>query len=150
MWLLALLHPAVPHDTDVGDGAQAPLPLHQPALEQPLALHAPLGSGCPEGTEEQVPSLPATLQLMHSPELPSVQVVLQHTPSEVQMPLAHWALLAQVAPFDLVPHDWFTQVLGGTQSLSTWQLERQLLLAQVNLPHELFWDGGTQSPCPSQ
>jgi hypothetical protein len=44
--------------------------------------------------------------------------------------------LAQVAPFGFVPHELLTQVAGATQSPSLWQLERQLLLAQVKLPHD--------------
>jgi hypothetical protein len=48
------------------------------------------GSAPPDTTGEQVPTLPVTLQLWQSPDVPvaSLQAELQQTPS-VQKPLEH-------------------------------------------------------------
>jgi hypothetical protein len=80
--------------------------------------------------------------------VPSAQAELQHTPS-VQKPLMHWSVLVQAAPLGLRPHELFTQVLGGAQSLSLWQVERHALFLQMKLPHG--WSAGaTHFPRPSQ
>jgi hypothetical protein len=78
----------------VDHGRQAPLPLQVPSFAQfpaagSLAAQRCLGSAWPSWTGEQVPTLPRTLQLMHSPpDAESAQALLQHTPS-VQIPLPH-------------------------------------------------------------
>jgi hypothetical protein len=72
----------------------------------------------------------------------------QQTPS-VQKPLLHWVPAVQADPFFLRPHELFRQVLGGTQSLSLTQVDRQLLLRQVKFPQDTVV-GVTQLPLPSQ
>jgi hypothetical protein len=135
-------------------GLHAPLPLQVPSFEQSpapglLARHRCLGSDWPSWTGEQVPSFPATLQLMQSPPgLASLQAVLQQTPS-VQLPLLHCAPRVQTAPFGLRPQEPFTQVLGGTQSLSRLQLERHAVLLHAKVPQDTSV-GVAQLPRPSQ
>jgi hypothetical protein len=79
-------------------GAQFPAPSHVPLFEQSpppalllVVLQRFFGSSVPAATDEQVPTLPATLQLRHRPLVPvvaSLQALLQQTPS-VQKVLEH-------------------------------------------------------------
>jgi len=93
----------------------------KPQLVRALATQRALGSAAPSGTGEQVPTLPATLQLWQVPVVASVHAVLQQTPS-VQFPLRHCVPPEQLAPFVFWPHDPLLQVLGATQSALAVQL----------------------------
>jgi hypothetical protein len=74
----------------------------------------------PAGSAVQAPRLPATLQAWQVPQLG----LPQQTPS-MQLPLMHWAPVAQARPaalsaqFLLVPEPW--QVNGARQSASVAQ-----------------------------
>lgn len=82
-----------------------------------------------------MPTLPATLQLMHRPPaLASLQAELQHTPS-LQTPLPHSRPTVHAAPLDLSPHELPTQLLGGTQSLSRLQVDKHAAPLQTKEPH---------------
>jgi hypothetical protein len=137
----------------VDHGWQAPAPLQVPAFEQSppralLATQSFFGSAPPTGTGEQVPTLPETLQLIHSPPVvASLHAVLQQTPS-VQKPLAHWGPLAHDCPAGFFPQELPTQVLGGTQSLSVAQILSHAAELQMNVPHDRL-SGVTQVPRPS-
>jgi hypothetical protein len=93
--------------------------------------------------------LPLTLQLTHSPPVvASLHALSQHTPS-VQFPLEHCAPLVHWPPFDFLPHELFTHVLGGMQSVSAVQEDRHALLPQRKGEQDLS-GGVTQLPRPSQ
>ena len=86
-------HTAVRQPVAVDHGRHAPAPLHVPSFAQfpalgTVAVQRPFGSVPPDGTGEQVPTLPATLQLWQRPVVGSEHAVLQQTPS-VQKPVAH-------------------------------------------------------------
>jgi hypothetical protein len=153
-WKVLPVQLACRQPTLVDHGLHAPLPLQVPSFEQfpvegLLAAHRCFGSGWPSCAGEQVPTLPGTLQLMHSPPVaPSLQAVLQQTPS-VQVPLLHCLPLLHAAPFALRPQELFTQVFGGRQSLSRLQVERQALPLQVKVPQETS-AACAQLPRPSQ
>jgi hypothetical protein len=138
----------------VDQGLHAPAPLQVPAFEQSppralLATQSFFGSAPPTGTGEQVPTLPETLQLMHSPVVASsLQAVLQQTPS-VQKPLAHWGPLAHDWPVGFFPQELPTQVLGDTQSLSVTQILSHAAELQMKVPQDWFC-GVTHVPRPSQ
>jgi len=139
----------------LGDhGLHAPLPLHVPSFEQLpeaglLAAHRCLGSDCPSCTGEHVPTFPDTLQLMHKPPVDaSLQEELQHTPS-VQMPLSHSLPTVHAAPLALRPQEFFTHVLGVTQSLSRLQVDRHDEPLQANVPQDRSGEP-VQAPRPSQ
>jgi len=146
---LANLHPVT-----VDQGRQAPAPLQVPSFEQSppralVAIQSFLGSAPPEGTGEQVPTLPAVLQLMQRPPvLPSLHALLQQTPS-VQKVLAHWVPSVHAAPAGLSPQELFTQVLGDTQSASVLQVFSHSAELQMKVPHGILV-GVTQLPRPSQ
>jgi hypothetical protein len=112
--------------TSGSHGRQAPLPLQVPSFEQSpapglLAAQRCLGSDCPLATNEHLPTLPATLQLLQSPPVEaSEQAPSQQTPS-VQKPEAHWLPPEQAAPLLFTPQDPFAHVLGDLQSASTLQ-----------------------------
>ena len=139
----------------VDQGRQAPAPLQVPSFEQSppralLAMQSFLGSAPPAGTGEHVPTLPATLQLMHKPPvLASLHAELQHTPS-VQNLLSHWLLDVQDVPLGLSPHELSTQVLGATQSWSVWQVLSQVAVSglQMKVP-QVTVSGVRQVPRPS-
>ncbi len=59
---------------------------------------------------------------MHAPS----QEVLQQTPW-AQIPERHWMPELHSAPFGLLPHEPFMQMLGGTQSVGFEQLVGQVL-----------------------
>jgi hypothetical protein len=80
-----------------------------------LATQRERGSEPPSGTELQVPTFPVTLQLRQVPVVPSVQALLQQTPS-VQNLLEHSAGPVQAAPLAFKPHELLMQVFGLTQS----------------------------------
>jgi hypothetical protein len=102
-------------------GAHFPPPSQVPLFEQLgtpavgsllLELQRFFGSSVPAATEEQVPTFPATVQLLHSPFEPvvaSLQALSQHTPS-VQEPLEHWMPAVQAAPLVLSPQDLLAHV----------------------------------------
>jgi hypothetical protein len=139
----------------LGQGRQAPAPLHVPSrVQSPLAtspfLQRDLGSVWPLSTKEQVPAGPACvpLQDLHRPpEGASEQALLQHTPS-VQNPLRHWVAAVHAAPSPFRPQELFAQVLGGAQSVSLVQvvLHAPESHAKVTQP----WVAGAgQVPFPS-
>jgi hypothetical protein len=134
----------------VGHGLQAPRPLQVPLFVQSpasglLAVQRCLGSLLPSATGEHVPTLFATLQLMHSPpDAASLHALLQQTPS-VQKPLWHCVPVVHTAPGGFSPHELFSQVLGATQSLSEVQVVLQALFEQMKLPQE-WVSGVTQEP----
>lgn len=135
----------------VDHGRQAPAPLHVPSFAQfPLAalvaIQRAFRSEPPAATAEQVPILPATLQLMHNPVVASLQAVLQQTPS-VQKLLAHWVPVEQAAPAGFKPHELLTQVFGGTQSASSVQVFLHAPVAQMNVPHD-WLAGVVHTPRP--
>ncbi len=83
------------HPVAVDHGRHAPAPLHVPSPPQLpsaalVAVQRPFGSAAPDTTGAQVPTLPVTLQLWQSPDVPvaSLQAELQQTPS-VQNPVEH-------------------------------------------------------------
>lgn len=122
--------------------------MEQSPVAAALAWQRCFGSAAPLGTGEQTPTLPGTLQLLHSPPVaPSAQALSQQVPS-VQNPLAHSAALAHTAPIVFLPHALFTQVLGATQSLSLLQVDIQASLLQVKGPQDLS-AGVIQVPWPS-
>ena len=135
-------------------GRQAPAPSQVPSFEQSpaaalLATQRPLGSAPPVPTGKQVPTFPATLQLLHRPVLTSsLQAESQHTPS-VQCPLTQRVPAVQAAPGGSKPHELFTQVLGGRQSASDAQVDLQLPPLQTKEPQGASL-GVVQFPAPSQ
>lgn len=157
--VLASVQLSLRQPVDADQGWHFPAPSQVPALLQSplaglLAAQRPLESEVPAGTLVHVPAatVGVPLQVLHNPpELASAQALLQQTPS-VQKPLWHWLALEQVAPFTLRPHDPFTQVAGGTQSLAS-VADVQLILhapfSQTNPPHG-WLDGVRQPPLPSQ
>jgi hypothetical protein len=78
----------------------------------------------------------------------SAQIVLQHTPS-VQMPLWHWVAAVHAEPLVFFPQVLPTQVLGGTQSVSTKQGSLQEPEAQMEGVQSCV-AGAPQAPAPSQ
>ena len=64
-----------------------------PQLAAPWSAHTPIGSVLPAGRLAHVPSLPLTPQLWHDGH----DVEPQQNPS-TQLPVAHWALVMQLAP----------------------------------------------------
>lgn len=69
----------------------------------------------------------------------SSQRALQQTPW-AQIPEKQSMSELHSAPFGPLPHEWFLQVLGGTQSESFEQLVRQVLPLHTNGSHPR--DGG--------
>ena len=138
----------------VDQARQAPAPSQVPSLEQSpadtlLATQRPLGSALPEPTGKQVPALPASLQLLHSPaEASSLHALSQHTPS-VQKPLTHWLPVVQAVPTGFKPQELPTQVVGGTQSASEAQVALQAAELQMKVPQETL-AGVLHVPAPSQ
>lgn len=133
-------------------GRHAPFPLQVPSFEQSppstsLAVQRFLGSLLPESTNEHLPTLLATLQLLHRPPVAaSLQAESQQTPS-VQNLLWHWVALVQAAPLIFSPQELFTQVFGAKQSASEVQVVLQAVPEQMNVPQEWLL-GVTQSPYP--
>jgi hypothetical protein len=101
----------------VGQKWHFPVPSQVPSRPQLVwaaATQRALRSAPPSTTGEQVPTFPVTLQDRQVPPVASLQVVLQQTPS-VQFPLTHSAVVAQVAPLGLRPHELLMHVFGLTQ-----------------------------------
>jgi hypothetical protein len=127
--------------------------LQVPSFEQSppwasLAVQRPLGSAPPAATQPHVPIglVAVPLQVLHRPA--SVHALSQHTPS-VQKPLAHWTASVQAEPFAKRPHELFTHVAGGTQSLESTQPVLHAPIEQTYGLHGLA-TGVTQWPLPSQ
>jgi hypothetical protein len=100
---------------------QVPPPSQVPSVPQlaaPMSAHWPSGSW-PAGTSTQVPAVPVIEQDRQLP----VQAVRQQAPCS-QKPLAHSAVVAQVAPFGFFPQLPPVQTLGATQSASAVQVTR--------------------------
>jgi hypothetical protein len=73
------------------------------------------------------------LQLLQSPPVEaSAQAVSQQTPS-VQKLEEHWSPPEHAAPFDFRPQDPLTQVFGGLQSPSLWQVLLHALFATLQM-----------------
>jgi hypothetical protein len=113
---------AVPQEVEVGAFRQAPAPSHVPVKPQGgLGGQRPCGSAAPAVTSAQAPSLPATLQARHEPQL----AVEQQTPSTQKFPLRHSLSAAQSWPRRFLSPQVFTatsQMLGGAQSASPVQV----------------------------
>src|SRR5438045_811787 len=90
---------------------------------------------------------PRDAESAHDWQIP-VQAVWQQTPCSQKFE-RHSALLVQIAPGGLRPHDPFAQVAGGRQSASAVQVALQAALPQRYGKQEVV-PGTTQVPAPSQ
>jgi hypothetical protein len=128
---------------------QVPL-FEQSPLSGSVATQRFFGSEPPAVTGEQVPTLPVTLQLWHTPALPaaSEHALSQQTPS-VQKPLEHSVAAPHACPGAFRPQELLMQMLGAMH----WALPVHVLLheppLQTNAPHIVAL-GVLQTPAPSQ
>ena len=90
------------HTVPLAEGRQAPAPSQPPCVQvDASALQDECGS-CMAATFAQVPGLPGRLHALQPEQ--ALAAVSQHSPS-VQWPDLHSRSPAQLAPFDLGPHE---------------------------------------------
>jgi hypothetical protein len=112
--------------------------------------------GAPWSAQRDSRSVSPAATLLHTPrELPSaqdlqvpVQADSQQTPCSQKFE-RHSSFLRQTAPFDLRPHDPFTQTAGDWHWLSAVHDGRHASVPQMNGKHGLA-PGVTHVPAPSQ